>query len=244
MTIGQITSILGIITQIVKEFRDRLQAAKDKPWEPILISLEMLEKLTSEHIKAIGIVTTPVLETGDIVSTHENFQKLVNNPDFPTGYGTARGTLEAAYTHSSDRSISFRQFEKGTTRDKLKKVLEELGRFQHAAFMLGVDSWGMADSLRRALELWSLLSASGQPQPDSKIADLQTQVQNVFTDFFGWLALQQEQPLDVPQLLTPDDVVALVRTWGREWQRHVQRTLYGGRGLNHAIAQLRMEHYK
>jgi len=234
--LSTLVELLKSVPGIVTALGDRFQAAKDKPWERILISLEMLEKLANLHVKAIGVVTTPILEAGDILSTCETYRALVNNPDFPIGYGTVRGELEAA--------LRFDQFRKGAIRDKLKTVLGELGQFQHAAFMLEYDSYRMADVLESAKELWSLLPAGGQLQPDSRITELQTQVRNAFIGVFQWLTAEQQVPLDVPQLLTSDDVVSLVRTWCREWQRHVQRTLYGGRGLNYAIGQLRMEHFK
>ena len=229
--------LLKLVPGIVTSLGDRLQAARDKPWEQISIALDMLEKLSSLHVKAIGQVAAPILEEGDILSTCRNYQALVNNPDFPAGYGTARGVLEAA--------LSFDRFRKGTIRDKLKAVLAELGEFQHAAFMLEYDSHRMADAFERAREL-GLLLAPGQPRPDSQVADLQQKVDDAFRGSFQWLAAEQGQQvsLDVPPLLTSDAVVELVRTWCREWQRHVQRTLYGGRGLHYAIGQLRMERHR
>jgi hypothetical protein len=229
--------LLKLVPGIVTSLGDRLQAARDKPWEQISISLDMLEKLSSLHVKAVGQVTAPILEEGDILSTCRNYQALVNNPDFPAGYGAARGVLETA--------LSFDRFRKGTIRDKLKAVLVELGGFQHAVFMLEYDSYRMADAFERAREL-GLLLAPGQPRPDSQVADLRQKVDDAFRGSFQWLAAEQGQPvpLDVPPLLTSDAVVELVRTWCREWQRHVQRTLYGGRGLHYAIGQLGMERHR
>jgi hypothetical protein len=123
-----IVELLKSVPEIVTTLGEKLQRVKDKPWERILVSLEMLEKLTNLHVKAIGIVTAPIPETGDLLSTCQSFQALVNNPDFPTGYDNARGELEAA--------LGFDQFRKGVIRDKLKTVLMELGKFQQAAFML------------------------------------------------------------------------------------------------------------
>ncbi len=229
--------LLKLVPGIVTSLGDRLQAARDKPWEQISIALDLLEKLSSLHVKAVGQVTAPILEEGDILSTCRNYQALVNNPDFPAGYGTARGVLEAA--------LSFDRFRKGTIRDKLKAVLAGLGEFQHAAFMLEYDSYRMADAFERAKEL-ALLLAPGQPQSDPKVAELQQKVDDAFRGSFQWLAAEQGQQvsLDVPPLLTSDAVVELVRTWCREWQRHVQRTLYGGRGLHYAIGQFRMERHR
>jgi hypothetical protein len=229
--------LLKAIPGIVTILGDRLQAAKDKPWERILISLDTLEKLTNLHVKAIGVVTSPILETGDMLSTCQSYQQLVNNPDFPIGYGTVRGELETA--------LGFEQFRKAEVQDKLKTVLDELKDFQYAAFMLGYDCYRMADALESAKELWSLLSAHDQHEPDSRAKGLQTRFYDDFKGVFQWLTAEREKQfqIDVPELLTPDDVMNIVRIWSREWQRDVQKTLYGGRGLNYAIGQLRMEHY-
>ena len=228
---------LGALPEIITTLGDRLQAAKDRPWERILISLEVLEQLVNQHVKAIGLVTAPILETGDLLTTCENFRELVNNPDFPTGYGVVRGELEAA--------LQFDQFRKGVVRDKLKTVLGELGQFQYAAFMREYDSYRVADVLELAERLWGLLPAPGQqPLPSSQIAALQTQVRSAFKDILQGLPTEPQAPADIPDLLTSEDVVSLIQNWCRKWQRHVQRTLYGGRGLNYAIGQLRMEHFK
>jgi hypothetical protein len=231
-----LVELLSLVPGIIRALDGRLQSAKDKPWERILVSLESVEKLTRLHVKAVRIVTAPILETGDILGTCQNFQRLVNDPDLPTSYGTARGELEAA--------LDFRQFQKGVIRDKLRTVLAELGRFQSVVFMREFDSYNMADVLERAEELWALLPAHGESPSDSRVAELQTQVRKDFTFALESIAGQGQTSFDVPQLLTSGDVVNLVLTWCREWLRQVQRTLYGGRGLNYAVGQLRMEHYR
>ena len=203
----------------------------------MLISLDMLANLATLHVQAIGEVTAPILEERDIVSTTRNFNSLVNNSAFPQGYAGARGELEAG--------LGFKQLQ-GAVRDKTRAVLSELGNIQYTAFMLEYDSWGMADAVEEANKLWTLLKACNQPKPLSEIDSLKREVSDKFSGpLAGFQTPKPERddqrPPDMPPLDTPSDVIELVRTFCRAWQRHVQRTLFGGRGLNYAIGQLKME---
>ena len=58
------------------------------------------------------------------------------------------------------------------------------------------------------------------------------------------LRAQQERvtiKAELPQIETVEDLVKLVSRWCSEWQRFVQRTLYGGRGLDFTIGKLELE---
>jgi hypothetical protein len=74
--------------------------------------------------------------------------------------------------------------------------------------------------------------------------ELQKTVAGNFTKMNNWL--RQEVPDaglgELPAIETPDDVVEATRVWCKGWQRYAQMTLYGGRGLNHAIGKLKMIH--
>lgn len=197
--------------------------------------LDMLTELTALHVKTINEVVSPIIERRDLVETCHRYRVLVNNDDLPRGYGEARGVLESA--------LSLKQFRGGTPEtNPLKVVLVRLWEFQHAAFLLKLNSWGIADTLELAEELWLRLSDQVDVTSDLGASELANKVLEDFTTMIDWLRREQPEAslAGVPQLKKPDDVVEAMRTWCKGWQRHVQTTLYGGRGLNHAIGALKM----
>ena len=100
----------------------------------------------------------------------------------------------------------------------------------------------MANVFDQAKDLWSRISSGNQPQMDPQVDQLKTNVHHAFRLAFRAITSTQdlsERFGNLP-INTPDDVVALLRTWCREWQRHSQNALYGRHGLNYAIGQVKI----
>jgi hypothetical protein len=235
-----IFKVLETIPGLIDFFSKKIEAARENRWEQVLEALALLVELTAKHIDAINLVVAPIVKNNDLVSTFQNYQALVNNGDFPMGYGTARGILEGAY--------GVKEFKKEPTHQKLKDVLIKLYEFQSIAFLLKRSSWRMADEFEKAEELWSLLSGKNSSRASSEIAGLRDVVSQAFRSDMNYIKygnpyMSSPELPDDHKLDTPDEVVELVRAWCKEWQRSCQQTLYGGRGLHYAIGQLKMEHY-
>ncbi len=233
--VGDVANLLTRVGELLGKYLERLQATRERRWDQVTTALDMLTELTALHVKTINEVVSPIIERRDLVETCHRYRVLVNNDDLPRGYGEARGVLESA--------LSLKQFRGGTPEtNPLKVVLVRLWEFQHAAFLLKLNSWGIADTLEHAEELWLRLSDQADVTSDLGASELANKVSEDFTTMIDWL--RQEQPeaslAGVPELKRPDDVVEATRTWCKGWQRHVQTTLYGGRGLNHAIGALKM----
>ncbi len=229
----EIFKVLETIPGIIDFFSKKIEAARENRWEQVLEGLALLAELTAKHIDAINLVVAPIVENNDLVSTFQNYRALVNKVDFPIGYGTARGILEGAY--------GGKEFKKEPTHQKLKDVLLKLHKFQYIAFLLKRSSWRMADEFEKAEELWSLLSGKNSSRASSETTGLRNVVSQAFKSDMKYMS-SPELP-DDHKLDTPDEVVELVRTWCKEWQRSCQQTLYGGRGLHYAIGQLKVERY-
>ncbi len=235
MAIDLVSELLTRVGALLGEYRQRLQARKEQRREQLLTALDMLTDLSALHLKTINEVVRPIVEERDFRKTCSRYQQLANNDDLPRGYGEARGVLEAA--------LSLKQFKGGTPDDNpLKILLVQLWHFQHAAFLLKLNSWDIADTLEHAKELWELLPTEASRCSDVRTYGLRDTVSADFTTMLDWLRDEHpEERLDrLPELKTRDDVVDAARTWCKGWQRHVQVTLYGGRGLNHAIGVVKM----
>jgi len=208
----------------------------------MLSALKLLEDLTTLHVKAIVYVCDPVLEKGDLLATARAYQQLVDNPDFPIGYGLVKGVLEPAYGMS--------EFKKPAVHEVIRDLLTQIHDFQTAGFMLGLGSGVAADSLKVVAELYEFTqhvehSDAMNREDQERLRLLQAQAKERFDTMFGWLAMQPGQPGQPAHLGSPEpraavDVVRLAQLWARQWKAHVQMTLYGGRGLHYSIGQLRM----
>jgi hypothetical protein len=195
--------------------------ATDKTREHVNLALDHLADLINSHVKAVQDVTEPLLVREDIAETATRYRLLVNNPEFPQGYGTVRGTLEDARTLPA--------FQDPSLIDKIKAVLHELYNFQYGVFTLGWDSYGVSDAIAECAQVVANQHAS--PADFQRAAGpLVSTYRNLF-----------KEPGSDPELPpTSHGLIRLVTLWFQTWQRYVQRTLYGGRGLNYAISQLRM----
>lgn len=204
----------------------------------ILAALEMVQELTKNHVAAVNAVVAPALEYGDIVGTHENLRTLVNDHVFPTGYDEVKGILYAA--------LEMKEFKGGTTEDNpLKRLLSQLTDFQNACFIGHRDgtegeirfySFDLRDALEKTVKLWEALSNS-QSTTTRVVED---SISSVVSGFRGPLSTLGIDDSNVPALRSPDQVVAF-QLWCRAWQRRVQDSLYGGRGLNSTVGTLRFK---
>jgi hypothetical protein len=213
----------GAITSLVTQ----KSAISNKAWDQVVLALDKLSELTTLHVKAINEVTAPVLDTADLLETSRRYSLLVNNPDFPQGYGALRGIVEGA------RGLS--AFQDPHLQQRIRAVLDELYEFQYGAFRLDWDSYHIAAAFAEAARL---IQSPQQPSPD-EIA------QKAAPFLHSYSGLFKEAPNShVEEPTTTPEFVALVQTWCRAWQQYVQKRLYGGRGLNYAISQLKMQHYE
>jgi len=218
--------LLKIAKDTVDSFFTQRKAVSSKAWEEVVLALDKLTELTTLHIKTVVEVNAPLLTFGDIAETSRRYSLLVNNPDFPQGYGTIRGILEA--THA------IRTFQGASTQEKVKAVLNDLFEFQYGVFTLGWDSYHVSDAIAACARI------AGNPQSNADEiehagAPLILSYTNLFKD--APMHTTSQRTTSIPEL------ISLVQTWCREWQRYIQRKLYDGRGLNYSVSQLRMQHY-
>ncbi len=223
---SDILEILKFAKETVGSFFTQRKAVSDKAWDEVVLALDKLTELTTLHAKAVAEVTAPILTGSDIAETSRRYSLLVNSPDFPQGYGTARGILEAT------RDI--RAFEDPSIQEKIRAVLSCLYEFQYGVFTLGWDSYCVSD----AIAACARVAANQQPDSD-QIARAGAPLIHSYTSVF-----KDAPTRDVPeQITTLPDLIRLVQAWCQAWQRYIQQRLYGGRGLNYSISQLRMQHY-
>lgn len=87
-----------------------------------------------------GLGLEHILNEGDLVSTCKKYVTLVReNHELPREYGTVRATLEGIQHGTAPQ---------GTLHGKIGAVLSEMGKFQHAVFMLEYPSVGMSKAIR------------------------------------------------------------------------------------------------
>lgn len=231
--------VLRAITDVVLQSRDRIQAAREAKWDQLLSALKLLDDMTALHVRAVVYVCDPVLEKGDVVTTAQQYQQLVDNPDFPIGYALAKGVLENAY--------GLREFKKPPVHALIGDLLGQVHAFQTAGFVLGMGSDVAADSLNVVAEHYQFLKRGGDGdavslEDQDRLRSLHAEAKKRLDTMFVWLAGQPGQPahVDRPEPRTAADVERLAQLWARHWKAHVQMTLYGGRGLHYYIGQLRM----
>jgi hypothetical protein len=160
------------------------------------------------------------------VETSRRYGLLINNPDFPQGYGAIRGILEAT------RNI--RALQNASLQEKVRAVLDHLYEFQYGVFTLGWDSYHVSDAMSQCARV----AADPESTPD-RIAEAGSPLINSYRNLF-----KDSPTQDLPERTTTiADLTMLVQLWCQAWQRYIQRRLYGGRGLNYAIGQLKMQQY-
>ena len=224
---SDLIEILKLAKETVGSLVGRKRVVAEKSWDDILLALDKLSDLSNQHVKAVAEVTGPLLANGNLLETSRRYNQLVNNPDFPQGYDEIRGILVAA------RKLPI--FKDEAIQDHIRNVLDQLSKFQYAVFTKQWDSYRVADAVAEAA---GLATCQEDVSPDS-IARASKPFTSTFTGLFQE---GTEPPIEDPPT-TKEGLVALVQRWAQSWQRHVQRTLYGGKGLNSAIAQLKMQRH-
>ena len=106
-----------------------------------------------------------------------------------------------------------------------------LSRFQYGVFTISWDSYHVADAIGEA--------ASVVERRDPSVDEIARASQPFIQTFTGLF----EYPSEAEIPTSVQSLVVLVQHWAQSWQRYVQRTLYGGKGLRSAIAQLRMHRH-
>lgn len=224
--ISGLVGILNLAKESVQSFFTQRKAVSDKAWEEVVLALDKLSELTTLHVRAVAEVTAPILNTGDIAETSRRYSLLINNPDFPQGYGTARGILAAT------RNI--RTFQEPPVQEMVRAVLDDLYEFQYGVFTLGWDSYHVSDAIAECARI-----AANQPSDQRQIQGAGVPLILSYKELF------KNGPTEsIPeQTNSVSDIIKLVQAWCLAWQRYTQRKLYGGRGLNYSIGQLRMQRH-
>jgi hypothetical protein len=219
-----IIEILRLAKDAVTSLVTQRNAAAGRAWDQVAVDLDKLSELATLHTKAIDAVTAPLINEGDLVKTSRLYNLLANNPDFPQGYGLILGALDA--------TKDLKPFHKPELQERVKAVLDELYKFQYGAFRLDWDSYQIADAFAQSARLFADNGSSDQ------ISQAAAPFIHSHAGVFG-------QPADsLPNApATPTELALLLQSWSKSWQRYVQNTLYGGRGLNYAIGQLKMQQY-
>jgi hypothetical protein len=202
--------------------------AKEKTWDDLVLALDKLSELTNVHVKAVAAVTAPLLDEGNLAETTKRYGLLVNNPDFPQGYDSIRGILDGA--KRLPRFKSDENFQKG-----IGAVLDALYQFQYGVFTLSWDSYRVADAFvqcARAVE---------QQLPAKDMEQAIKPFQNTFTGLFE--VGTTEPGILSERVNTEPEVIRVLQRWCQGWQRYIQKILYGGRGLNGAISELKMQRH-
>jgi hypothetical protein len=221
----EIVGILKIAKESVEGFLSQRKDLANKAWDEVALALDKLSELTTLHIKAVAEVTAPIVNDGDIAETSLRYKLLINNPDFPQGYGIARGILEAARKN--------RTFQDASTKEKIQAVLDDLYHFQYGVFALGWDSYKVSDAIADCARIAS------NPQADlDQIARAGDPLVHSYGQLFG-----NSLPGIPARATSITELISLSQRWCEAWQRYVQQMLYGGRGLNYSIGQLRMQRY-
>ena len=223
---SDLIEILKMAKETVGSLVGRKRDVAEKSWDEVVLALDKLNELSNHHVKAVAEVTGPLVSEGNLLETSRRYAQLVNNPDFPQGYDEIRGILVAA------RSLpSF----KGTAiQDHIRSVLDELSNFQYAVFTLSWDSYRVADAVAEAARV-----ATSPEAPPDGIARASDPFIKTFTGLFQ----EEAEPKVKDPPTTKEGLVVLVQRWAQSWQRHVQRTLYGGKGLSSEVAQLKMQRH-
>ena len=221
-----IDEILNLAGNIVGAFFTHRRAVTEKSWDELTLALDKLGELSAQHVKAVAEVTAPIIGKGDLIETSRRYSLLANNPDFPSGYDAIRGVLVATRNIPAFRDPPFQE--------KVRAVIDELYKFQYGVFTLAWDSYRVANAFSDA----ALIAAREQPS-GSEIARVAAPFINTFTGLFEEISGNSEPP--PPE--TVADLISLLARWCQSWQRYVQKTLYGGEGLNSKISQVKMQRF-
>jgi hypothetical protein len=228
--IGAAMGVFGtLITQWTAK-RSRKWQTRDMQTEELYAALAQIEQLTVSHITAIGSVVMTLLMNNDFPGTFREYHAFVNDPKFPAGYDGAKGVLEQAL-----RSGRFR---KSPVQEKLKQAISELYGFQQIGFLLKLSSYNIADAMTHANKL--LLQLTSPPEEGASLSILSNEVMEEFKKALQELSGVGALPVELPtDLRTEADVLLLVKAFCQEWQRHAEMLLYGRRGLNRTLGELR-----
>jgi hypothetical protein len=223
---SDLIEILKMAKDTVGSLVSRKRVVAEKSWDEVVLALDKLNELCNHHVKAVAEVTGPLVSEGNLLESSRRYAQLANNPDFPQGYDEIRGILAAA-----QKLPSF----KGTaTEEHIRSVLDELHNFQYAVFTPSWDSYRVADAFAEAAQVASSPEAS--PESIARTSD-------PFIKTFTGLFQEEAEPKVKDPPTTKEGLVVLIQRWVQLWQRHVQRTLYGGKGLSFKIAQLKMQRH-
>ena len=238
--IGAAVGVLGTLATLWAKKRSRRWVLRDKKWDDIYSSLESIEELTGQHIRKIGEVVKPLLREEDFLETCQRYAAFVHDERLPKGYASARSTLNAVY--GTD------EFRGEPIHENLKSVIQQLQDFQNMGFLLKQSSWRIEDAMDNARDLHKILGVDNGQDPEeiTKLADLvreqfQKAVKDIRNSFDSLVERDYYVEAEVPdQLRTRDELLQLIKTFCREWQRSAEITLYGREGLHRAIGELKL----
>ncbi len=230
---GDFLPLVDLPLKLIQDYITRIQEAKDRRRDQVVITLTKLLELIQIHCNAIDDVVAPLLEVRDLMSTCRNYRRLAYNAYFPVTYGLLKGQLE--------RAREGKQFRKEEMHKQLDGVLSWTAGFQSKAFLLEIDSYNMATNFSWVARHWVSLP------PEPELASASTEPKTTRSNFQG---------LDLPDLGTVlasfklsyqifqpgaelTNIVAacqsqlsqIVSKWCEGWQFAVHQYVTGGGGL-------------
>lgn len=227
--VDDLVGLLKLAKESVEAIFNRVSTAREKPWEELTFALDKLTELVTLHVKAVAEVVTPLLNEGNLPESARRYDDLVNNTDFPRGYGSIEGTLLAVRQLPGFRDEAHFQ--------AVKAVLDQLVAFRMAVFTPEWDSYKVSDAVNRAAKV-----AAMEAPAEADIAP----VVEKFLGSFKYVREDASEPAPVPPK-NAAELTSLLQDWFRSWRRSVQRASYGGvatgstlGGLGSAISQLKM----
>jgi hypothetical protein len=170
-------AILAEASKIYEDYIRRKEEIQNNRIDNFYAMLDMVEKLSDKHMKAIKEVVSPISEKNDLLSTCRRYRKLINDQDFPNGYGWAQGVIEE--TKRVD------PFKKEPVRTNLDRLSTKLAYFQWAVFVFQYDSYNVASFTNEAQQLWYELTAY-DPLPSTAL-ERKLKVQEMIQAAFDWL---------------------------------------------------------
>ena len=224
----------------VAGYKERRRVSKETSWASALDALATIKTLVAEHLETARIMTAPVRTSQDLASTAELLRQYVDTGSMPLAYDEVHGGLE--------QLIQSGKFNAEATA-LMRELRISLSKFQSEAFMVQYSSWAMADAVESVTHLVNLLESpdAGSGKTLGQINELRQLLKKPWRGHPSKNAWQlfRELPSGPPpdddaqdDPVTTDEMISIVRTWFKDWFEHVQRTLYGGRGMYRLVGAL------
>jgi hypothetical protein len=173
----QLNEFFKEASKIVNDYITKKNEIKDNRVDNFYLMLDMVKKLSGNHIDALKNVVNPISRKNDLLSTCRRYRKLINNRNFPDSYGEAQAIIK--------EMKMLDPFRKEPEQTNLDRLSTSLAYFQWAVFVFQYDSAKVAEFTDEAQQLWYELNAF-DPLPDVAV-ERQSKVQKMLQAAFDWL---------------------------------------------------------